>query len=107
MPSREKINDVYEWFKINSIKLIDLIKVNIEGGEYELLDRMIEAGLMSKVDAFQIQFHDFISGAKQRMEKIREILELTHTPIYHYYFVWDCRKIKTNTKSILSQSIKN
>ena len=51
MPSREKINDVYEWFKINSIKLIDLIKVNIEGGEYELLDRMIEAGLMSKVSS--------------------------------------------------------
>lgn len=89
-----KINDVYEWFKINSIKRIDLIKINIEGGEYELLERMIETGLIPKVDTFQIQFHDFIPEAKQRMEKIREILELTHTPIYHYYFVWDCWKIK-------------
>lgn len=36
---------------------IGLMKINIEGGEYELLERMIELGIINKVKDIQIQFH--------------------------------------------------
>ena len=39
------IVDVRDWIDKMQIGKIDLIKINIEGGEYELLDRIIETQL--------------------------------------------------------------
>jgi hypothetical protein len=63
--------------------------VNIEGGEYELLERMLERGLTERVCDLQIQFHNFSPDAAERMAAIQRGLAATHRPTYQYRFVWE------------------
>ena len=72
------LRDVAEVFNDPAL-MVDLFKINIEGGEYPLLDRMVDAGLIERVRFFQIQFHGFGSpdpGAAR--DKIRAALSRTH-----------------------------
>jgi len=71
------------------ISRIDLMKINIEGGEYELLDHLIASGAVRQIKDLQIQFHDFVPDAKKRMRAIRKQLSLTHRPTYVYTFNWE------------------
>ncbi len=84
-----RIVDVGQWFDDNSIASVALMKINIEGGEYDLLDRMIEAGLVESIENIQVQFHNFTVDATRRMGRIQEGLGRTHTPTYQYRFVWE------------------
>jgi FkbM family methyltransferase len=68
---------------------VDLMKLNIEGAEYDLLDRMIDTGLIARITDLQVQFHDVIPNAEARLQKIREGLSATHRPTYSYRFVWE------------------
>lgn len=68
---------------------IDLLKVNIEGAEYELLDHLLECGWLERVRHLQVQFHDFVPDARPRMDRIREALVRTHEPEYQYEFIWE------------------
>lgn len=74
---------------MNNIKHIDLIKINIEGGEYDLLEHLLDANFVEQIENLQIQFHDFVENASARMKKIQNRLEKTHYLTYHYPFVWD------------------
>ena len=71
---------------------IDLLKINIEGGEYEVLENLIENDLIKNIDNIQIQFHDFVSLAKEKREQIQNELSKTHYPDYNYPFVWESWK---------------
>jgi FkbM family methyltransferase len=82
--------DIKEFCDTYKINKIDLIKINIEGGEYELLERIISSGAINIVQTFQVQFHDFVSSAEKRMERIQRELSKTHKPTYQYWFVWEC-----------------
>lgn len=88
------LKDIKQFLTDNNINKIDLIKINIEGGEYELLDYMIYKDLVKLVNNFQIQFHDFVPDAINRMFKLREKLSLTHSPTYQFDFIWENWKIK-------------
>ncbi len=66
-----------------------LIKLNIEGGEYPLLEDLIAANMLKDITHIQVQFHDFVPDATNRMTKIQEALARTHTRTYHYPFVWE------------------
>lgn len=81
--------DIATWFAEHPHDHVDLMKVNIEGGEFELLMRMIEADLMDRVTHFQIQFHNFVPDAAVRMDSILAALSKTHEPCYQYRFVWE------------------
>jgi FkbM family methyltransferase len=89
-----QLRSVVEIFKENDIKVVDLMKINIEGGEYDVLEALINAGLISKILNIQVQFHDFVPDAQARMKKIHEKLKLTHQLTYHYEFVWENWKLK-------------
>jgi FkbM family methyltransferase len=71
------------------IKEIDLIKINIEGGEFDLLPIMIESGLVKRIKYIQVQFHNFIAGAVDGRLSIRRSLESTHREMWNYEFVWE------------------
>ncbi|HDL01458.1 MAG TPA: FkbM family methyltransferase, partial [candidate division Zixibacteria bacterium] len=73
----------------NNISRIDLMKINIEGGEYDLLDHLLDSGFIKKIANLQIQFHDFVPNAKQRKEDIKKRLEKTHLLTYQYEFIWE------------------
>lgn len=81
---------VIEFLKDHEINSIDLVKINIEGGEYELLEYLIENGLIKVFKNIQVQFHDFIiSNASERMKQIQNELSRTHFLTYQYNFVWE------------------
>jgi FkbM family methyltransferase len=68
---------------------VDLMKINIEGAEFSLLDRMIKAGLLENVRCFLIQFHEWHPGAHRKRKKIRGELAKTHRLEWDYRFVWE------------------
>jgi FkbM family methyltransferase len=76
------------------INRIDLIKINIEGGEYPLLEHMIVSGWINKVENIQVQFHDFVPDAEKKMKGIKEKLAKTHQLTYEYIYVWENWKRK-------------
>lgn len=71
------------------IEKIDLMKINIEGGEFPLLQSMIERGLIDRVRFLQVQFHDFVPNARAKRADIRDALAKTHKEQWCFPFVWE------------------
>ena len=84
-----KLINFEEFIKSENIKNIDLIKINIEGGEYELLDSILESNLQTQINNFQIQFHKMFDDCEMRRNNIREKLSKTQRLTYDYTFVWE------------------
>ena len=84
-----KIVDISDFISENNINYIDLIKINIEGGEYELLDSLLTNNHITKIKNIQIQFHDFVPGAIKLKEDLQSRLSITHKITYKYDFVWE------------------
>jgi FkbM family methyltransferase len=78
-----------DFIRDNRIDQINLMKINIEGGEYPLLEQLIEEGIAQRIDNIQVQFHDFVPDAVARMHQIQEHLRKTHELTYQYEFVWE------------------
>lgn len=72
-----------------NIDHVDLLKINIEGGEFPLLEYLLNKGLMARIKHLQIQFHDFTEDAASRRELIRKKLAITHAQEWCYPFVWE------------------
>ena len=77
-----EIMNVVELFTKYNIENIKLMKVNIEGGEYELLPRLIESGFIKRIRNIQIQFHEIDPESEISMEKICRDLTTPHSPFY-------------------------
>lgn len=77
------------WMRETGVEHVGLLKINIEGGEYDLLDHLLDSGCVEKIDNIQVQFHDFVENSDERMRLIQERLERTHERTYHYTYVWE------------------
>lgn len=84
-----RILEVTLFLKQHAIERIDLLKVNIEGGEYELLEHLIATGDIRKVRKLQVQFHDFVPDAIFRRARILQGLAQTHVRHWNFHFVWE------------------
>lgn len=84
-----RIVDVEQWLAEHGIDEIALAKINIEGGEFELLERLIETGSIAKFRDIQVQFHYIAPDSPARMAAIQHSLAATHRPTYQYRFVWE------------------
>lgn len=78
-----------DFMRQNHIERIDLMKINIEGGEYDLLEHLIDSGFIKNITNIQVQFHDFVPDADERTVMIQKELEVTHSLTYQYPFVWE------------------
>jgi FkbM family methyltransferase len=89
----------YECFDVNALleqyEVIDLLKVNIEGAEYLLLDHIISSRLHLRIKNIQVQFH-IISGVPYQKwyNEIINKLEISHQCTWKYDFVWENWKLK-------------
>jgi FkbM family methyltransferase len=90
---RDKITvrfaDIEQFVRRARIETIDLIKINIEGGEYRLLQKMLDSGVIGKCKDIQVQFHSFVPAASELRDQIRRRLVDTHCLTFDYYFVWE------------------
>lgn len=84
-----ELKDVVEVFRELELESVDMIKINIEGGEYELLERMIESSVASKCKIIRIQFHEWFPNAYALKRKIRKRLKKTHRIEWEYELVWE------------------
>lgn len=84
----------YECFDVNTLLVkydeIALVKINIEGLEYPLLEHMYRGNLMKRIRNLQVQFH-LIEGEDSlaRYEVISELLLETHSPTWRYAHCWE------------------
>lgn len=84
----------YECFDINSLLSkydeIALVKINIEGAEYLLLNHIIDAGLHRRIRNLQVQFH-LIEGEpiEEMYGAIASKLRETHHSTFYYPFCWE------------------
>lgn len=86
---RVRMLSAADFLNENGVRRVDVMKVNIEGMEYELLDHLIKTGCILRIRDLQVQFHDFVPRAEQRMEAIHAALRQTHYATYQYPFVWE------------------
>lgn len=84
-----QIKNASRWLEDSKIDRVSLAKINIEGGEYELIENLLLSGKIRMFDNLQIQFHDFFPEAEARMLAIQQTLKETHVQIYQYRFVWE------------------
>ena len=86
--------DIEEFMDSHGIHDVKLIKMNIEGGEYDILEKLTADGRIRQFEHIQIQFHDIPEiNAAERMRKIwRELgnthrLEWAYRPFIHESWV--------------------
>lgn len=90
------LTSILDFIRNNDITKVDLIKLNIEGGEYSLLESVIRDGDIKMFKNIQVQFHDFvIDNASERMKSIQHELSKTHHLTYQYEFVWENWRLKS------------
>lgn len=84
-----QVRSILEVFEELKLDQIDLIKINIEGGEYDLLPEIISSGIVKKVKYLQIQFHTFANNAVEYRLQILDLLSKTHHQMWNYEFIWE------------------
>lgn len=67
---------------------VDLLKINAEGAEYEILERLLDADLMRSVDHLQVQPHTVVPDYENRWAAIRARLAATHQLTFDEPFCW-------------------
>lgn len=79
-------------------KQIDLMKINIEGGEYGLLSHIYAQGLMNRINNIQVQFH-VVTAFNYRLlyEILSRQMMITHVPVWRYAFCWESWRIRQPT----------
>ena len=83
-----------EWNDLQ-ISHIDLLKINIEGPEFQLLPYIISNDIVRHIENIQVQFHDFYPNVISLREEIRHNLSKTHIEKWNYPFVWESWSAKT------------
>lgn len=88
---KEKIQliGINDFLATHHISSVDLLKINIEGGEFDLLESLLSSGNISIFKEIQVQFHEFVPEADDRRLGILEKLSETHSPTYSFPFVWE------------------
>jgi FkbM family methyltransferase len=78
-------------FMLNeNIEFVDLLKMNIEGGEYDLLEYIINNNMITKFKNIQVQFHEnAFDGWEEKYNFIINNLQKTHHLTYHFEFKFE------------------
>lgn len=89
-----KIVDYKTFLSDNQLNHVDLLKLNIEGAEYDLLDFILDNNLHHMIENIQIQFHLVGENPEERRRRIVRRLTKTHKVTYNYPFVWENYRLK-------------
>lgn len=88
--------DIVKVLNEQELDEIDLIKLNIEGGEYSLLERAIETGKIKRMRNILVQFHDFVDNAVERRQRLHDAMYETHEMVWCYPFIWESWRRRVN-----------
>jgi FkbM family methyltransferase len=68
---------------------VDLLKINIEGMEFEVLEAILAEGLAPKLRNIQVQFHAAVPDFERRHADIRRGLLQTHQLTFDAPWCWE------------------
>jgi FkbM family methyltransferase len=85
-----------EFLQRFGVREVALLKINIEGGEFDVLDHLIDTRVISRIHHLQVQFHNFAQDAISRRDRIRAALGRTHRLNWNYHFVWESWSRRSN-----------
>jgi FkbM family methyltransferase len=88
-----ELRDIVGFLAEHNIDKVDLININIEGGEYPLLNHILDSGVTC-FGEIQVQFHDFVPNADSLRDEIRTKLSKDYSETYSYPFIWENWKRK-------------
>ena len=83
-----ELKDFFAFLEERSIAAIDLLHVNIEGGEYDLLDYILSKGYQTSIGCLIVQFHYKSATNDAKLARYFEVLSRTHRLVYDYHYVW-------------------
>lgn len=86
---RVELKSFDTFFEENQLKQIDLLQINIEGGEYALLEQIITSRYRTAIIKMQIQFHLNVEDAPLKRDRLRKALSETHSEVFSVPFVWE------------------
>lgn len=89
-----RVVDIVEVFEKIGVDKVDLMKLNIEGAEFDLLDRLLETNLHKNVTDIQVQYHKINNQSEARRDAISKKLSETHECTWNYPWVWENWKVK-------------
>lgn len=84
-----QVRDIVAVLDELALETIDVLKVNIEGAEYDLLDRLAAADWLPRIGTVSVQFHEWPPRAHPRRKRIREVLGRSHEEAWNYPWVWE------------------
>jgi hypothetical protein len=73
---------------------IDLMKINIEGMEYEVIPRLIQSGWIKRIKNLQVQFHRIAPNSDRDMWIIQNDLKATHDLSWQFRFIWESWRLR-------------
>lgn len=73
---------------------VDLLKLNIEGGEFEVLEYLTNTGLIMLIKNIQVQWHDVVENSEQRRQAIIGQLSKTHELSWDFGWTWQNWRLK-------------
>jgi len=88
----------FKTVSINSVfdvlEEVELMKMNIEGMEYECLRELEANGNLKKIKYLLVQFHNFTSHSEKEYRDIIETIEKNHTSVFKFKWLWELYRIK-------------
>jgi FkbM family methyltransferase len=86
---RIKLKSIKEFLFEEKIFEVNLIKINIEGEEYRLLENLSSIPELNVFENFLVQFHGFIEGYVEKRESIINKITTYYDVIFNYEFVFE------------------
>ena len=81
-------HDIVEY--LESLEIFPtVVEINIEGGEYEVMERLITSEVVNKIETFVIQFHNYNLECEFKRARIRLDLLKTHRCVFNYEWIWE------------------
>jgi FkbM family methyltransferase len=84
-----RVRDVADVLDELDVESVDLLKVNIEGGEYDVLDRLAATGWLGRTRYVSVQFHEWHPKSYARRRANRRALRRDHEEQWSYPWVWE------------------
>ena len=76
-------------FDVCRLLALGCLKLNVEGSEYEILERLLKTEQANDIKYILVQFHYRTPFCERRREIIQLGLSKTHTCVFDYPFVWE------------------
>lgn len=84
-----QVRNISEFIAENNVGHIDLMKINVEGSEYEILPELIKSDIILKVKNLLIQFHEIDDNSVADRANIQSTLQKSHEKTFDYEFIWE------------------